>query len=156
MEKVNEALYKALRDDSEATVGIRALLGNTTTTPYNVHHAFLPDKVDFSQASGAKGYITYQFVSGTPDNSNMSTASRLSEDVYQFTAYHRNLSKVEDIHRRIKKRLQNKRGITDPTSQAEIGEVLLDSESPPTFDEAFKVWFQVKYYRVWVRDDDIS
>ena len=156
MEKVNEALYKALRDDSEATVGIRVLLGNTSTTPYNVHHAFLPEKVDFSPSTGAQGFITYQFVSGTPDNSNMSTASRLIEEVYQFTAYHRNLSVVEDIQRRIKKRLQNKKGITDPTSQAQLYEVLLDSESPPTFDDAFKVWFQTKFYRAWVRDDDIS
>lgn len=156
MEKVNESIYKALRDDSEATVGIRALLGNTTTTPYNVYHAFMPENVDFSPSTGAQGFITYQFVSGTPDPDNHSEASRLSEDVYQITVYHRNQSIVEDIHRRVKRRLQHKRGVTDPTSQAELVGLKLDSESPPTFDDVFKVWFQTKFYRAWVRDDDIA
>lgn len=155
MEEVSKALYTALRDDSEANVGIRALLGNTTTTPYNVYHAFLPEAIDFSQSSGNKGFITYQFISGTPDITQHSRASMLSEDIYQFIAYHRNLSTVEDIHRRIKKVLQQKRKVTDPTTQAVIHEIKLDSEGPSTFDNAFKVWFQSKFYRVWVRDDDI-
>lgn len=156
MEAVNQAIYKALRDDSEATVGIRALLGNTTTTPFNVFHSFLPESVDFSPSSGSQGFITYQFVSGTPDLSSQSEALRLIEEVYQVTAYHRSLSVVEDIQRRVKKRLMRKKGVTDPSSQALISQLKLDSEGPPTFDDVFKVWFKLSLYRAWIRDDDIS
>lgn len=155
MEKVAEALYKALRDDSATTVGIRTLLGNTSTTPHNVYHSFLPEAVDFSPSAGSQGFITYHFVSGTPDQSQMSTASRLTEEVYQFTAYHRSLSQVEAIHRRIRNRLENKRGVTDPSSQAEISEVRLESQGTSTFDDAFKVWYRSDFYRVWGRDDDL-
>ena len=155
MEKVNEAIYKALRDDSEASVGIRALLGNTTTTPFNVFHSFLPESVDFSPSAGAQGFITYQFISGTPDLEQQSEASRLVEEVYQVTAYHRNLSIVEDIQRRVKRRLMRKRGVTDPTSQALISQIKLDNEEPPTFDDVFKVWFRTTFYRAWIRDDDL-
>jgi len=155
MEKIDSAIYLALRDDSEATVGIRALLGNTTTTPYNVYHAFFPDNFDFSPASGNKGIVVYNFVSGTPDKTVHSKSTIISEDLYDITAYHRSLDTLEDIHRRIKKRLYLLNNVTKPTSQAELHQLLLDSERPPTFDDDWQVWFQTKSYRAWVRDDDI-
>lgn len=155
MEKVSEALYKSLRDDSEATVGIRALLGNTSTTPYNVYHAFLPENVDFSPASGNKGFITYLFVSGTPDNSPHGSAAFIVEEVYNVTAYHRSLSSVESIQRRIKRRLHNLRGVTSPTSQAQLHRIALDSMGPTRFDDKWNVYWQTALYRAWLRDDDL-
>ena len=155
MEKVDVAIYKTLRDDSEASVGIRALLGNTTTTPYNTYHAFLPDNIDFSPAAGNVGFIVYMRISSTPDLGVHSLSTLTEQSVYQISAYHRVLSSVEAIHRRIKKRLLRLDHVTQPTSQSGLYQLLLESEDPVTFDDSFKVWFQQKYYRAWVRDDDI-
>jgi len=156
MEQVDQAIYKAMRDDSEATVGLRALLGNTSSTPFNVYHAFLPQSIDFSKSDGSDSYITYQFISGVPQNASHSLADMVQEDVYNITVYSRSRPTLESIHRRIKTRLQNKRGVTNPTSEAELIELKLDSESSPQWDDDFKIWFQSKFYRAWVRDDNIN
>ena len=67
MEQVSQALYKALRDDSEATNGIRALLGNTTANPYNCYFGSFPESFDFSPSGGAKGLLVYSMVSCVRD-----------------------------------------------------------------------------------------
>lgn len=151
-----QALYETLRDDSEATVGIRALLGNTTATPYNVHHAFLPEAIDFSAAGGTKAFIVYQFISGTPDNTSHNRAALLSQEVYSVTVYARSLAKIIAVHKRVKLLLHDKRSVTDPSSGVVIFRMALDAQNPPRFDDAFETWFQSAFYRAWVRDDNLS
>ena len=154
MEKISEAIYKALRDDSESAVGLRALLGNTTTSPYNVYHAFLPTSIDFSPTAGNKGFITYLFVSVVPELGTREDM-RVMEEVYNITAYHRLLTQLESIHRRIKWRLQDARGVSNPTSQAQLLNIRMESLGSMRFDDVFNVYFQTAFYRVWVRDDDL-
>ena len=155
MEKISEAIYKALRDDSETTNGLRTLLGNTATNPFNVYHAFLPDGIDFSPSAGLKGFVTYQFVSGVPEPGISSEDNRLLEEVYSINAYHRTLTQLEKIHRRIKWRLQNARSVTNPTSESQLYLIRLDNMGPIRFDEAFNVYWQLAQYRAWLRDDDL-
>ena len=155
MEKIAEALYKALRDDSEAAVGMRALLGNTTTSPYNVYHAFLPEAVDFVTAAGTQSFIVYQFISGIPDQTIHGRDGLAGQELYSFRVYSRSLSTLESICRRIRLRLQGKRSVTDPTTQAVIQSVKMDSEGPTIWDDEFKVFGRTVYYRVWMRDDNL-
>lgn len=155
MEKIAEALYKALRDDSEAIVGMRALLGNTTTTPYNMYHAYIPESVDFTTVTGSQSFMIYQFVSGTPDQSIHGRDGLAGEELYSFRVYSRSLSTLESICRRIRLRLQGKRDVTDPTTQAVILDVKMDSEGPTIWDDDFKVYGRTVYYRVWMRDDNL-
>ena len=155
MEKVSQALYQALRDDSEATVGIRALLGNTTTSPYNVYHAFIPEAIDLKTAAGNVGFITYNLISSVAETDIGAPAVRLFQELYDFTVYHRLLTTVEAVHQRIKRRLISNRGVTQPTTLAAIYNLKLERLGPHRWDENFNVYFQVASYRAWVRDDDI-
>lgn len=155
MESIGQAIYTALRDDSEATNGIRALLGNTGTTPYNVYHSHLPDNIDFNQSSGAHSFITYFLVSSVSDNSVHGADGRLVEEVYNITVYSRTLSTLESVHRRIKLRLHDMRNITAPSSQARIHQVRFENEIATQWDDDFKVFFRPAFYRVWGRDDNI-
>lgn len=155
MEAVAQALYTALRDDSEATVGMRALLGNTTTTPYNMHHVLIPEAIDFVTAAGTQSFMVYQFVSGIPRQDIHGRDGLAGEELYNFRVYSRSLATLESICRRIKLRLQNKLYVTQPTSQAVIQEVKLDSEGPTIWDDEFKVWGRSNFYRVWCRDDNL-
>lgn len=155
MEKIAEALYKALRDDSEATVGIRALLGNTTTAPYNVYHASPPEALDFVTSTTTQSFIIYQFVSGTPDLSIHGKDGLAGQEIYSFRVYSRSLTTLESICRRIRIRLQGKRYVVNPTTQSVIQNVKMDSEGPTTWDDEFKVFGRTVYYRVWMRDDNL-
>ena len=156
MEKVDEAIYKALRDDSVASVGIRALLGNTTTSPYNVYHAFLPEGIDFSPSGGSKGFMTYLRVSAVADMDTHPKAAWLMNLLYNITVYARALSTVEAVLRRVRVRLDHGFGVTNPTSQAELHNIKLESVGPSRWDDAFKVHFQTAFYRAWGRDVSMS
>lgn len=156
-DKVSEAIYKAMRDDCDDLVGLRALLGETRNTPFNVYHAYLPERVDFRNSDGDdRSYVTYFMVSSTPDNSFSSPASRAIELLYDVTGYSRKLLTLEKIMRRVKWRLQDKRGVTNPSSLVAIQKIALDSEGSTSWDEAFKVYFKTATYRVWGRDDDLG
>lgn len=152
MELVSQAIYTALRDDSEATNGLRALLGNTTTTPYNVFHADPPAAFQFD---GGKSCLTYLFVSGTPDLSGHPTAGRAMQEIYRINAYSRNLLTVERIHKRVKWRLQGKRSLTLPTTETLLQQLKLDSMGPTRYDETWNVYWQSADYRAWVVDLDL-
>jgi len=156
MEEASKAVYQTLRDDSTATVGLRALLGNTTTTPYNVHYAFLPEHVDFSPSAGNVGHVVVLLASSIADIQAGSIATRLMQDVYQITAYARSLSTVRAAHSRIRWILEHKRKMTNPTSDDVIQKIALEGYGPDRYDDAFDCRWQVATYRVWRRDDDIS
>lgn len=155
MDAISAALYQALRDDSEAVVGLRALLGNTAATPYNVYHSILPETFDFSKSTGDKGAVTYFLVSDTPDPDAGSTNTRLMQAVYNVQGYHVNLATLDTVMRRIKWRLQDMRGITLPNSLGELHRVRLSSEVGERYDAKFMVWWRTAVYRVWYRDDDL-
>lgn len=155
MEQVAQSIYQAMRDDSAATVGLRALLGNTTTTPYNVYHAFLPAGIDFSSTT-AQSYITYQLISSVADIEQHSKGGRIMVETWQITAYAHTRTKVDSIHRRIRHRLDALHNVTLPTSQAVLHQIRFESLGPHTWDDAYKVFFQEATYRSWGRDDDIA
>lgn len=156
MEKIDESIYKALRDDSTASVGIRALLGNTATSPYNVYHAFLPDDVDFQTASGQVGFLVYHRISSVPDIEQHNPSGLTMVMLYQISAYARSLPTVESVLRRVRWRLDHLRGVTLPTTLAALHQIKLDSAGPTRFDDAFKVFFRNDMYRVWGRDDNLN
>ena len=156
MEEAQKAIYQAIRDDSAASIGVRALLGNTTTTPYNVYYAFLPVALEFSPASGTKqGFVVVLLISSVADLSAGKADTRLMQDVYQVSVYARDLSKVREVHSRIRWRLEGKRGLTDPTTDDVIHKIALESIGPDRYDDAYECRWQTAIYRVWRRDDDL-
>ncbi len=155
MEEAEKALYQALRDDSEALVGLRALLGNTTTSPYNVYYAYLPENVDFSPSGGSKAFVTVLLTASPADISSPKAAARLMQDFYQVTVYARDLSKVRSVHRRIRWRLDGARGLTIPTTLDQVHKVALIGYGSDRYDDKFDCRWQMAEYRVWRRDDDL-
>lgn len=153
-ENISEAIYKALRDDSLATNGIRALLGNTTTTPYNVYHAYVPESVDFSPPAGAVGFITYFMVTDTPNLEYQSVATEVVESIYNITAYHKTMTQLDKVLRRVRYRLEDMTGITRPTARSTMHKVRWQMDTTTKWDDEFKVWYRTSLYKVWYRNDD--
>lgn len=153
---IKEMLYKAIRDDSKATVGIRALLSNTTTTPYNVYHANLPDNVDFSSS---KKYITYYQLTGEYDTSfprhNYATIPK--EETYQFTVWGGTGTTSNDkILDRIKFLLEGKHKTTNPTTDAAVFTIKCEWEGPDLYDEDYRIYYKSARFRVWLQDVTIT
>lgn len=151
MKEVTKAIYTALRDDAEATYGIRALLGNTTTSPYNIYYSFLPSNIDFSSTT-AQSYITFIPVSTVYDDQYHGKDARAFEMLWQFTVWSRSIEKCYDIINRIKWRLDKMESVNAPTADVEIYKVHFSSVGPEDFDDGFKVHAVVCQVRVWGRD----
>lgn len=156
MDVVKEMLYKAVRDDSVATVGIRVLLGNTTTTPYGVYHANLPDNLDFASS---KKYITYFQITADYDLSfpRHNFATIVKEETYQFTAWGGSGTSSNDkILDRVKYLLEGKHKTTNPTSDAIVLSIKCEWEGPDLWDEDNRIFYKSIRFRVWVQDVTIT
>jgi len=156
MDVVKQMIYVAIRDDDKATVGIRALLDNTTTTPYNVYHANLPDNVDFSSD---QKYITYFQVTGDYDPTfpRHNFATMAKQETYQITAWGGDATTSNDkILDRVRYLLEGKHGTTDPTSDAAVHNIKCEWESPDLYDEEYRIYYKQARFRVWLRDATIT
>ncbi len=155
MDVVKEMIYKALRDDSAATVGIRALLSQAAT-PYGVYHANLPDNVDFT--SNKKYIVYFQGPSDydkTYPRHNLATV--VKEETYQITAWGGNATTSNDkILDRVKHLLEGKHKTTNPTTDAEVYQIRCEWEGPDLWDDDYKTYYKSTRYRVWVRDDTVT
>ena len=153
-EKVSQAIYTALRDDSEATNGIRALLGNTTTTPYNVFYKSPPAQFDFTPASGsAQSLLIYNEVASIGDLTIRPKTVQLLEEEYDVQAWSRSLTQLDAIMRRVKLRLNGLRNVTLPTSQNDLHQIKFQSMTSAIFDEAWQVYWRTARFLAWSRDD---
>ena len=148
MEKLKEAVYTALRDDSTATVGLRTLLGHAAT-PYGVYFAYLPEKPDFS----SKHYLTYMLLAQAAEPGVGGTDMRLRQAVFSVTAWSSSDITKEQILRRIENVLEQMRKVTKPTSQCELHDLRFESSGPDLFDDEFKVHHRSVQYRAYYRDD---
>lgn len=156
MDKVKEMLYKTLRDDSTATVGLRALLGNTTVSPYNVYLAKLPDNPNFV---GGDKFVTYMQLTGEYDTSypRHNFATVVKQETYQFTSWGGDATTSNDkILDRIKFLLEGKHKTTNPTSDAEVHAIRCEWEGPDLYDDDYEVNYKSIRVRVWLRDDTIA
>ncbi len=148
MEKIRECLFKALRDDSVVTVGIRALLGHPAT-PWGVHHMSMPESPDFSTL----GYLTYYLLAQPPGGGKESPDSRLREAVFSVTAWSESADTVDKVLRRAENVLVNARKVTVPTREAGVHGVDFDGSGPMLFDDDYKVFYRAVQFRVKYRDD---
>lgn len=152
MKEVDRVIYQALRDDSEATYGIRTLLGNTTTSPYNVYRFFLPSGIDFSAAT-SQSYVTFFPVSTNYDMSFHAKDARAFQSLYQFTVWSRSVGKCYDVVERIKWRLDRMQAVGTPSVDAGIIGVKFEGVVTETFDNDYKVHLVICQARIWGRDD---
>lgn len=155
MDVIKEMLYKAIRDDDTATVGIRALL-NQSVTPYGVYHANLPDNVDFSSS---KKYITYFQLTGLPEpeypRHNYSTMPK--QETYQITAWGGDTTTSNDkILARVMYLLEGKHKTTNPTSDAKVFNIRWEFDGPDLWDEDYRIYYKTTRYRVYLQDITIS
>lgn len=152
MESVGKAIYQAMRDDTT----LRALLGNPAANPYNIFHAEVPQGFDFSPASGTKRCITYFEVSSVPDQEFAGSPCQAVAELYNVTAYGRIKTDVEAIQKRVKWILQDKRLVTQPTSEAVILNIKRENKEGARWDEAWQCYFMTAIYRVWAKDEEFS
>jgi len=156
MDKIKDMIYTALRDDSTATIGIRALLGNTTATPYNVYHANLPDPLDFASS---KKYITYFQLSGDFDTTyprnNFSTMPK--QETYQITVWGGDTTTSNDkILDRVRYILEGKHKTTNPTSDAKVFSIKCEWESADMWDDDYRIFYKSARFRIWLQDVTIT
>lgn len=148
MVKIFEAINTALRDDATATVGLRAITGHSAT-PWGVHKHKMPEKPDFT----SKYYIVFYFLGATPINDTHGSEARLREDVLVIDVYGKSGDQVEVILKRVRWLLENRRGVTLPTSEEELHAIEYEGPGPNLYDEEFNVPHRVNNFRVKWRED---
>lgn len=147
MKALREAIHKALRDDSAATVGLRALLGHATT-PFGVYYHFFPETPDFTNLS----YLTYYFLAGVAGESH-DVDAYLREHVFAVTAWSEDMDKMEDILMRVRNVIENMRKLTLPTATIGLHSIKWESASADLFDQDDQVYHRTEQYRAFYRED---
>jgi len=151
MDVIKSMIYKVIRDDAVATIGIRALLGQTVS-PYGVYHANLPDNFDFSSS---KKYITYYQLTGEFDTSmprnNFSTIAK--QETYQITVWGGdNTNSCDKILDRVRCLLEGKHKTTNPTTAAMVFNIKCEWEGPDQWHDLYKIFHKTARFRVWLQD----
>ena len=150
MKLLKQAIHTALRDDSVATVGLRALLGHAAL-PFGVYYHFLPEQPDFSTSH----WLTWHLLTGSPVAAPESSAY-LRETTFDVTAWSEDPDKVEDILLRVRAVLENARKVTRPTSECDLHAIKWEGHGPDLFDPKFQVYFRSENYRAFHREDVTS
>lgn len=155
MDVIKSMLYTVMRDDTTATIGLRALLSQSTT-PYGIYHANLPDNVNFASS---KKYITYYQLTGEFDTSyprnNYTTMPK--QETYQITVWGGDTTTSnEKILNRIKYLLDGKHKTTNPTSDADVFMIKCEWESEDLWDNDYRIFYKSARYRVWLNDINIT
>ena len=157
MDVIATMILTALRDDDEATNGIRALLGHSTT-PYGVYHTELLENPDFNSS---KRYISFYQITSTPDmdypgNSRNFTTLPVQE-TYMITAWGGDTTTTNNlILKRIRYLLQGCHKVTKPTTDADVYDIKMEWEGPELYDKIFGVHYRQVRYRVWLNDVSIT
>lgn len=147
MKQLKQCVHTALRDDSVATVGLRALLAHAAT-PWGVYERYLPEQPDFS----TKHYLTWNVVSGSAGES-AEVDAYLREVVFDVIAWSEDPDLVDDIHMRVRSVLENMRKITQPTSGCAVHQIKWEGHGPNLFDPQYQVYSRAEQYRIWYRED---
>lgn len=155
MDVIKQMIYTALRDDTTATVGLRALLGHSST-PYGVYKEYSLQSFDFTNS---KKYITLSNLTGLPDISlprhNYSTVFK--EETYQIIAWGGDATTSNDkILDRVKYVLEGKRKTTNPTSNAKVFSIKCEFEGPDLFHEDYKIFYKSARFRIWLQDETMT
>ncbi len=147
MKELTQSIHKALRDDSVATVGLRALLAHAAT-PWGVYRAYLPEQPDFS----AKNYVTWYLLAASGITSP-SVDALIRQQVFSVTAWSKDPDTVTDIHHRVRSVLENLRAVTLPTANCALHQIKWEGAGPELFDADFRVYYRAETYRAYYRED---
>ena len=148
MNEIRKAIHTALRDDDEALVGIRALLGHSTD-PFGVNYHHLPDKLDFSTLS----FLTWFFLSATPQDDNTGFDVNTKSLILSVTAWSRLPDTVATVLKRVDSTLVDLRRVTIPTTDEELHGIKNAGSGPDLFDNDYKAYYRRDTYQVWYRQD---
>jgi len=155
MDAVRDMIKNTLQSDSVATVGLRALM-NQSTSPYGIHHynltVTLADDLAFSSG---KRYITYFQITGVYDTSmprnNFSTMAK--QETYQLTVWNGDDTvSCDKLIDRIKYLLEGKHRTTNPTTEAMVFNIKCEWEGPTAWDDDFLIFTKSVRFRVWIQD----
>jgi len=147
MKLLAQAIHTALRDDTVATIGMRALLG-FSATPWGVFQEHFPDIPDF----GNNGMLTWQFVSASEAGGSGLSDMKLRQQVFRVTAWSVNPDVVFDILKRAMFLLDNMRGVTKPTSDVDLHQIRYESSGPTLYDDKHKVYYRADTFRAYFRE----
>lgn len=149
MKALKQAVHTALRDDSTATIGLRALLMPTAAaTPYGVYYGHFPEVPSFKSQS----YLTWLYIT-TVSPGIQHSDERFREQVFSLTAWSMNPDTVEDVLRRARRVLENLKGVTRPSTDVELHQILFEHGGPDLFDQKYQVYYRAEQYRAWFRED---
>lgn len=148
MKALAQAIHTALRDDSAATVGIRALLAQAAT-PWGVYHGHFPESPNLKSG---KSYVTWYYLPSSTIKSGDSDV-RLREQPFCLTAWSENIDTVNDIHKRARFVLEHLKGVTLPTVDVQLSEIIFENAMQDLFDDDFKAYYRPEHYRAYYRED---
>lgn len=153
MKAVKQMVHTALRDDATLRT-----LGAHAATPYGVYEAHFPEPPNFSSGATARAYVTWQFLGGPAEDVDVQgdPSMRRRHLVVSITVWSISPDTIEDMHARIRRLLVGMRGVTLPSSGAEVHGIAFQDAGPDLFDNDFKVYFRAETYRVSFREDVTS
>ena len=152
MKQLKLAIHTALRDDMDALVGLRALLGQSSATPYGVYQGHWQGVPNFKNAAGPQSYLTWLFLQGQSTGTVL-TDLRLREQLFAVTAWSENSDTMEDILRRARFVLEGMARVTQPTFDVELHQIRHEGSGPDLFDDRFKVYYRSEHFRAYYRED---
>lgn len=152
MKALKKAIHVALRDDSDATVGLRTLLGQSATAPYGVYEGRWQGVPNFKNAAGPQSYLTWLFLRGM-ETGTVQTDLQLREQMFAVTAWSENTDTVEAILARARYVLQGRRAVAQPTVDVELHQIRYEGSGPDLFDDKWKVYYRAEHFRAYFRED---
>lgn len=149
MTNLRQMVHTALRDDSS----LRTLVGNTTTTPYNVYREDPPVPFDFT----SQAMVVWHFLANTPTlPSSHGVSMRQREQVFAVTAYSADPDAVDNILARVRRIFEDLKAVTLPSAGAEVVACHFEDEGPDLFDAEKKVKYRAVQFRIHYREDFTS
>jgi hypothetical protein len=151
MKALKTAIHTALRDDADANVGIRALLGQANVTPYGVYQGRWVGTPNFKNGNNLQAYLTWVL---TPGVSTGTMASDLAtyERTFAVTAWSGTSDNMEDILQRARFVLEGLKRVTLPTVDIELHQIRHESSGPDLLDDKWNVFYRTEHFRAYYRE----
>lgn len=148
MNGIRQMFHTALRDDDEATVGLRALLGHSAT-PWGVFEEKPPANPDYKDD---KAILIWDLLGGPSDPDAHGVEMRLRKDVLAVTIWCPIRDTIETAHARARRVLEDRYKVTYTPTDVDVHQVKHRERGPYLWDPEAQVHGRAELYDISYRE----
>lgn len=148
MNGLRQMIHTALRDDSQATVGLRAVLGHAAT-PYGVYESLPPAAPDYKDN---KALLVWDLLGGPSDDAAHGVEMRLRKQVLSVTIWCPIRDTIETAHARVRRVLEDRHKVTYEPTDADVHQLKHREAGPYLWDAAASVHGRAELYDIPYRE----